>query len=114
MLNCSILDGWWCEGFDSALGWSFGSTSAEQDDETRNAGDAESLYRVLSEEVVPCYYDRNEQGLAADWIRRMKLSIARLTPRFSTSRMVREYTERYYLPASRGELRSAPGATASS
>ncbi len=99
VLNCSILDGWWCEGFDPQLGWAIGEGGEGQDDESRDRSDAQSLYRVLAETVRPLYYERNAQGLAAGWIRMMKSSIARLSPRFSTARMVREYAERYYLPA---------------
>jgi starch phosphorylase len=108
VLNCSILDGWWCEGFDPALGWTIGGDDEGQDDETRDREDADSLYRVLTDEVTRCYYARNEHGLQTEWIGRMKLSIARLTPRFSTARMVREYAERFYLPAGRGELKVSP------
>jgi len=106
VLNCSILDGWWCEGHDPSHGWSIGSSGeatdeAAQDEQDRQ--DAEALYRVLLDEIVPAYYERNEHGLPAAWIRRMKRSIALLTPRFGTARMVREYTERCYLPAGRGD-----------
>jgi starch phosphorylase len=105
VLNCSILDGWWSEGYDAELGWSIGDARAEGSEEDRDRADAESLYRVLAEQIVPLYYERNEQGLPTGWIRRMKRSMAALTPRFSTERMLREYTERFYLPAWRGELK---------
>jgi len=96
-LNCSVLDGWWCEGFDPAHGWAIGDADGDQDDHA----DADALLRVLSDEVVPCFYDRDEQGLPRQWIQRMKLAMGQLIPRFSSSRMVREYTERLYFP--RGE-----------
>ncbi len=104
VLNCSILDGWWCEGYDPAHGWAIGNDDHLDNEPEQDGRDAESLYHVLSDEIIPCYYGRNEQGLPADWIRRMKHSIAHLSARFSTARMVRDYTERYYLPATRGEL----------
>jgi len=104
VLNCSILDGWWCEGFDADHGWAFGDGASLEDDAEQDRADAESLYRILADEIVPCYYDINENGLPAVWIRRMKKSIADLMPRFCTARMVREYADRYYLPASRNEL----------
>jgi glycogen phosphorylase len=96
-LNCSVLDGWWCEGYDPAHGWKIGEAEDTPDHEQQDRGDADMLYRVLREEIVSCYYERDEGGLPLAWIRRMKAAMGRLTPRFSASRMVREYTERYYL-----------------
>jgi starch phosphorylase len=93
-LNCSVLDGWWCEGYDAAHGWAIGEADREQDD----GADADALYRILSDEVVPCFYDRDQGGLPHAWIRRMKLAMGQLIPRFSSSRMVREYTETLYFP----------------
>jgi len=101
VLNCSILDGWWCEGFDASHGWAFGTTDEGVDEGAQDDTDSDALHRVLSEEIVPAYYERSEQGLPGEWIRRMKRSIALLTPRFSSTRMVREYVERYYLAHSR-------------
>ena len=99
VLNCSIEDGWWCEGYDASHGWSIGSPIEGADEQAQDQADAEALYRVLLDEIVPAYYERSEQGLPAAWIRRMKLAIAQLMPRFGTARMVREYAERYYLTA---------------
>jgi starch phosphorylase len=93
-LNCSVLDGWWCEGFDPAHGWAIGEADSEQDDQA----DADALHRVLKDEVVSCFYSRDEQGLPRQWVQRMKLAMGQLIPRFSSSRMVREYTERLYFP----------------
>jgi starch phosphorylase len=104
VLNCSILDGWWCEAFDVDHGWAVGEEREGADEEAQDREDGESLYRVLIEQIVPAFYDRNEHGLPAAWIRRMKCAIAMLTPAFSSGRMVREYAERYYLPAARGEF----------
>jgi starch phosphorylase len=101
VLNCSILDGWWCEGQDDSHGWSIVGAGAPADEAAQDEADADALYRVLVDGVLPSYYGRNEHGLPADWIRRMKQSIALLTPRFGTARMVREYVERYYLTAVR-------------
>jgi starch phosphorylase len=95
-LNCSVLDGWWCEGFDPAHGWAIGDAKHDQDDRT----DAHALYSVLKDEVVPCFYKRDDQGLPREWIQRMKLAMGQLIPRFSSSRMVREYTEQLYFPRS--------------
>jgi starch phosphorylase len=103
VLNCSILDGWWCEGHDPSHGWVIGSTEDREDESDQDRHDADALYRVLLDEIAPAYYERNEHGLPAPWIRRMKRSIALLTPRFSTTRMVREYVGRYYLAAPAGQ-----------
>ena len=104
VLNCSILDGWWCEGFDASHGWVIGSAEVRTDEAEQDRQDSDALFRVLFDEVVPAFYDRDEQGLPAAWISRMKRAIASLAVRFGAARMVREYTERYYLPAARGEL----------
>jgi starch phosphorylase len=96
-LNCSVLDGWWCEGYDASHGWTIGDAAEDGGDEQhRNHVDAESMYRVLRDEIVPCFYDRDPNGLPAAWIERMKGAIGMLTPRFSASRMVRQYTEELY------------------
>jgi starch phosphorylase len=101
VLNCSILDGWWCEGYDPSHGWKIGDGQNLGDEGAQDQADAEALYRVLSEEIVPAYYDRSENGLPTAWIQRMKRAMAELTPRFSSSRMAREYVERCYLNAAR-------------
>ena len=101
-LNCSVLDGWWCEGYDPAHGWAFGESHVNENLEQQDRNDAQELYRVLAEEVVPCYYHVDPaSGLRNRWIARMKLALARLAPRFSTSRMVQEYADLHYVPASR-------------
>ncbi len=99
VLNVSVLDGWWLEGYDPAHGWAIGPEERPGDDAEEDQVDAEAIYRVLTDEVVPCYYDRDAAGLPLEWIVRMKRAIADLAPRFGTARMVREYAERYYLAA---------------
>jgi starch phosphorylase len=96
-LNLSVLDGWWDEGYDAAHGWAIGENRDYENEDAEDHSDAEAIYRLLRDEIVPCYYDRDESGLPVAWIGRMKQAIGRLTPRFSTDRMVREYTENYYL-----------------
>jgi starch phosphorylase len=108
VLNCSILDGWWGEAYDASHGWAIGSVTGSDDEATEDREDADALYRLLDDEIIPAFYERNEQGLPTQWIRRMKQSIGLLTPRFSSARMVQEYAERYYLPASRGQLGRKP------
>ena len=100
-LNVSVLDGWWSEGYDPSFGWAVGRPEHYDDALAQDRDDAESLYRTLEDEVVPAFYSKDAHGLPAGWILRMKRSIARLTPRFSTERMVRDYALRAYLPAMR-------------
>ncbi|HYO64109.1 MAG TPA: alpha-glucan family phosphorylase [Pyrinomonadaceae bacterium] len=102
-LNLSVLDGWWPEGYDGTNGWAVGdpSNEADVDDqgavEEGDARDAESLYRVLEAEVVPAYYERDEQGLPRRWLRMMRRAIETLSPAFNSDRMVRQYTRDIYL-----------------
>ena len=96
VLNCSVLDGWWCEGFDPAHGWAIGESQEYTDEGRQDEDDARSLYEVLSRDVVPAFYATDGSGLPRAWIERMKAAIGAIVPRFSASRMVREYTERYY------------------
>jgi starch phosphorylase len=98
-LNCSVLDGWWCEGYDPSHGWSIGGPASEGEPHVQDDRDADDLYRVLQDEIVPCYYRRNRQGLPTEWIARMKQAIGTLSPRFCSQRMVLQYVERFYLPA---------------
>jgi starch phosphorylase len=100
-LNVSIYDGWWCEGYDAAHGWTIGPHEKQGDDGHEDHLDAVDLYRVLSDEVVPCYYDRDADGIPRAWIQRMRLAIATLSPQFAAARMVRDYSEGYYVPHSR-------------
>ncbi len=99
VLNCSILDGWWAEAYSPALGFAVGGLAVEANDEAQDEADAEALYAVLEEQVLPAYYERDEAGLPQRWIGLMRESIAELGPRFGTARMAAEYLERLYLPA---------------
>jgi len=98
-LNLSELDGWWAEAYAPEVGWALGDGQEHGDDPAWDAVEAEALYDLLEREVTPEFYARNEQGIPVAWVARMRESMARLTPRFSTNRAVREYTEQYYLPA---------------
>jgi starch phosphorylase len=97
-LNLSELDGWWAEAYDPAVGWALGDGAEHPDTAAWDAAEAQALYTLLETEVVPAFYRRDEHGLPRDWIRRMRESMARLTPLYSSNRMLREYTERFYLP----------------
>ena len=100
-LNLSVLDGWWAEAHDPSLGWAIGRPENYADGEAQDRDDAESLYGLLEGDVAATFYRRDEAGRPVEWIARMKRSIARLGPRFSAERMVRDYAVRAYLPAMR-------------
>jgi len=101
-LNLSILDGWWAEAYDGSNGFSIGKGMQHVDSAKTDARDAENLYRVLEEEVIPLYYDRDIDGLPQPWIKRMMNSISSLAWRFSADRMVADYVRAAYLPAAGG------------
>ncbi len=102
VLNLSILDGWWPEGFDGGNGWAIGGERDYGDEALADAADADSLYSILEREIVPLYYDdRGEDGIPHAWLRRSKQAIAGLAPVFNAMRMVRDYVRTYYEPASR-------------
>jgi starch phosphorylase len=94
-LNFSVLDGWWLEGYDGDNGFAIGDLS-EFTAEAADRSEAQSMYRMLSEEVVPRYYDRDDQGIPRRWVAMMKRSMQTLVPLFSSDRMVAEYAERIY------------------
>ncbi len=95
-LNLSVLDGWWLEGYDGTNGFAVGDTSAEGETAQVDLSDAESLYRVLEQEVIPTYYERDENELPRKWIAMMKRSIVTLVPEFNSDRMVEEYARKIY------------------
>ncbi|MEW6765877.1 MAG: alpha-glucan family phosphorylase [Pseudomonadota bacterium] len=97
-LNLSELDGWWVEAFAPDLGWALGDGREHEDIAAWDAHEAEQLYRLLESEVIPCFYGRDESGLPRAWIARLRESMARLTTRYSSNRMLREYVEAYYVP----------------
>jgi len=98
-LNLSELDGWWAEAYAPEVGWALGDGQEHGDDPAWDATEAAMLYDLLEQEVVPEFYTRDERGIPTAWVKRMRESMAQLTPRFSANRVVREYTERHYLPA---------------
>ena len=102
-LNLSILDGWWCEGYDGENGWAIGSGEEYADNNLNYQDDVESraLYELLEKEVLPMFYQRGSDGLPRQWIKRMKKSISTLVPAFNTNRMVEEYAEKCYVPSHR-------------
>jgi starch phosphorylase len=98
-LNLSELDGWWAEAYTPEVGWALGDGQEHDDNPKWDARDAEVLYDLLENEVIPEFYARDEQGIPTAWVKRMRESMSKLTPRFSTNRAVCEYTEKHYLPA---------------
>jgi starch phosphorylase len=98
-INLSELDGWWAEAYTPEVGWALGDGLEHADDPAWDAAEAVALYECLEQEVVPDYYNRNESGIPVAWVDRMRKSMARLTPKYSADRTVREYAERYYIPA---------------
>jgi starch phosphorylase len=101
VLNCSILDGWWVEGYSPETGFAIGDESVAASDEEQDDADREALFAVLEDHVLPAYYERDENGVPPRWIEMMRHSIAQLGARFNTNRMVAEYVDGLYLPAHR-------------
>jgi starch phosphorylase len=98
-LNLSELDGWWAEAYSPEVGWAIGDGKEHGEDPAWDAAEAEFLYSLLEREVIPEFYERNESGMPTKWLGRIRESMARLTPEFSATRAIREYTEGHYLPA---------------
>ena len=99
IINCSVLDGWWDEGYDGTNGWAIGRRETNPDEGAQDWADAQDLYRLLETEIVPRYYERDANGLPPRWLEMMKASMATTVWQFSTSRMLQEYVEQLYLPA---------------
>ncbi len=101
-LNISELDGWWAEAYSPKVGWAIGDGKEHGEDAAWDATEAESLYTLLEQQIVPEFYERDPQGLPSKWLERVRESMATLTPQFSASRAIREYTNDHYLPAAAG------------
>ncbi|MFH0937718.1 MAG: alpha-glucan family phosphorylase [Planctomycetota bacterium] len=95
-LNCSILDGWWCEGCDNENGWAIGRGEEYTDLEYQDEVESRALYDLLEKQIIPLFYERGTDDLPREWIRRMKRAMTMAIPKFSTNRMVREYFEKFY------------------
>lgn len=98
-LNLSELDGWWAEAYSPEVGWAIGDRKEHGEDPAWDAQEAEALYTLLEGEVIPEFYERDKADMPPKWLGRIRESMARLTPEFSASRTIREYTEDHYLPA---------------
>lgn len=98
-LNLSELDGWWAEAYTPDVGWAIGDGCEHGDDPAWDAKEAEEMYDLLEQQVIPEFYERNQLGLPSRWIQRMRASMSTLTPQYSAARTVIDYTEQYYIPA---------------
>ena len=96
-LNLSILDGWWREGYDGTNGFAIGDDSHPDNIEEQDRVDSANLYQTLTEQVIPMFFDRDEQGIPRQWIQRIRRAMVTLVPQFTTDRMVKEYAQKYYL-----------------
>ena len=106
-INLSELDGWWAEAYTPEVGWALGDGKEHGDDPTWDAAEANELYNLLEQELVPEFYNRDENGIPKAWVARIRESMAILTPRFSANHTVREYTEQHYIPAAESYLKRA-------
>jgi starch phosphorylase len=104
-LNLSELDGWWAEAYAPDIGWALGDGAEHADIATWDAKETEQLFDLLEREVVPEFYARNADGIPSAWVARIRASLARLTPRFSSNRMLAQYLEKLYLPAAQSYAR---------
>jgi len=101
VLNVSILDGWWCEGYSEDRGWRIGNGEEYEDHGYQDTVESQALYNVLENEVIPCFYDRKNGNLPACWLQKMKASMKMAMESFCSLRMVSDYEKRYYIPAAR-------------
>ena len=100
VLNCSILDGWWCEGYDGENGFAIGNAEEYTDLEYQDEVESRALYDILEKQIIPLFYERDSADMPREWIRRMKKAMLCGAGSFSTTRMVRQYFEKFYWPAS--------------
>ena len=101
VLNLSVLDGWWDEGYDGKNGWAIKPVAESLPEMQRNREESQTLYELLQDHVIPTYYNRNKMGYSPEWVKMSKQSIATLLPRFNSTRMVGEYVGKAYMPATR-------------
>lgn len=98
IINFSVLDGWWCEGYNGKNGWAIGDETIYDNEYHQDNADSESIYDILEKQIIPTFFDRNEKGVPEKWVEIMKESIKSNTSLFSTHRMVQDYTNKYYIP----------------
>ena len=98
VINFSVLDGWWAEGYDQTNGWNIGTNKEYSSYQEQDIADSESIYRTLENKIIPMFYDRNEQGISDRWVETMKNSIITTGGKYSTARMLVDYTNKLYMP----------------
>ena len=98
VINFSVLDGWWAEGYDQTNGWSIGTNQEYSSYQEQDIADSESIYRTLENKIIPMFYDKNEQGISDRWVETMKNSIITTGGKYSTARMLVDYTNKLYMP----------------
>lgn len=98
VINFSVLDGWWAEGYNQENGWTIGTNAEYNSYEEQDIADSQSMYRTLEDKIIPTYYDKNEEGISPKWIRIMKNSIISTGGKYSTARMLVDYTNNLYMP----------------
>jgi starch phosphorylase len=101
VINLSILDGWWAEAYNGRNGWAINSGIESDNPDEQDGADADALYSVLEEQVVPLFYQRDQDNIPRGWVAMMREAIRTVGPKFSTRRMVKEYATNYYVPALR-------------
>ncbi len=98
VVNCSILDGWWAEGYDGTNGWAIGTNATYNSYEEQDKADSNSLYHLLENKIIPAYYNQDNNGISSEWITLMKNSIKTTGGKYSTSRMLIDYINDLYMP----------------
>ncbi|MBQ1609875.1 MAG: alpha-glucan family phosphorylase [Elusimicrobia bacterium] len=98
-INFSVLDGWWCEGYNGENGWVVGSTDTYNDLEYQNEMESRSIYEMLEKEIIPLFFDRGQDDLPRGWITKMKACMQTVGPMFNTNRMIEDYTRKFYVPS---------------
>jgi starch phosphorylase len=101
VLNLSVLDGWWCEGYQSDRGWAIGNGEEFEDPEYQDSVESQALYNLLENDVIPCFYDRTDGNMPLNWLKRMKASMQMAMDDFCSHRMVETYAKRFYETAHR-------------
>ncbi|HSV56676.1 MAG TPA: alpha-glucan family phosphorylase, partial [Magnetospirillaceae bacterium] len=99
VLNCSVMDGWWDEGYEPGIGWAIGRGEEYQDEQLQNEVESKALFDLLEREIIPMFYARGRDNLPREWIRYMKASIRQVGKKYSSHRMLMEYADKYYFPA---------------
>ncbi len=101
VLNLSVLDGWWCEGYNGENGWIIGSGEEYSNCDYQDEVESKAIYDILEKDIVPLFYHRGHDGIPREWIQKMKTAMETICPAFNTNRMIEEYARQFYMPACR-------------